>query len=309
MAGLDEIRAARATLAAGALAGDPEVLAALAAHGPVDALARLAGRDEPVDRRGTQRPGTGGEPVRGDATDMVRRAARAGARLVIPEDDEWPTTLPDLAATPAAEGRGGALCLWVRGDPPVRTALHHAVAVVGARAATPYGTQVAEQLGYDLAAAGWTVLSTGAYGIDGAGLRGALTGGGPVAAVLPAGVDRPYPSGNADLFDRIAGNGVLVSPWPPGTTPTRAQFAATSRLVAALARGTVLVEATLRSTSLHALDQALRLGRPAMVIPGPVTSTLSTGPHQALRARRQARLVRGAADVIAELAPPAEDTH
>jgi DNA processing protein len=120
---------------------------------------------------------------------------------------------------------------------------------------------------------------------------------------------RPAAAGHAGLFDQIAASGLLVSPWPPGTTPTRTQFAVTSRLVATLAAGTVLVEATTRSTSLRALDQALTLGRPAMVVPGPVTSALSAGPHQALRTYRQARLVRGAADVIAELVPPVEDTN
>jgi DNA processing protein len=308
MTALDEIRAARATLAGPALAGDLEVLAALAAHGPVDALGHLADRAEDGNRLGTLPAWTSGELVRGHAAAVARQAARAGARLVIPEDDEWPTTLPDLATAPAGHGRRGVLCLWVRGDPLLSTALQRAVAVVGARAATPYGTHVAEQLGYDLAGAGWTVVSTGAYGVEGAAARGALSGGGTVVAVLPAGVDRPYPSGHADLFDQIAARGLLVSPWPPGTAPTRTQVAVTSRLVATMAAGTVLVEATTRSTSLRALDQALTLGRPGMVVPGPVTSALSAGPLQALRTHRQVRLVRGAADVIAELVAPAEDT-
>jgi DNA processing protein len=90
-------------------------------------------------------------------------------------------------------------------------------------------------------------------------------------------VDRPYPAGNADLFDRIAGGGLLVSPWPPGTAPTRTRFAATARLVAAMTGGTVLVEASRRSGALGALQQAIDLGRPAMVVPGPVTSATSAG--------------------------------
>jgi DNA processing protein len=308
MTTLEEIRAARATLAGPALAGDLEVLAALATYAPVDALGHLADRAQDGDRHTHLPARTSGELVRGAAAAVARQAARAGARLVIPEDDEWPTTLPDLATAPAGQPRSGVLCLWVRGDPLVSTVLQRAVAVIGARAATPYGTHVAEQLGYDLATAGWTVVSTGAYGVEGAAARGALSGGGTVVAVPPAGVDRPYPSGHATLFDQIATRGLLVSPWPPGTTPTRTQFPVTSRLVATMAAGTVLVEATTRSTSLHALDQALTLGRPAMVVPGPVTSALSAGPLQALRTHRQIRLVRGTADVITEIVAPAEDT-
>jgi DNA processing protein len=305
MGALDEVRAARATLARLALSGNPDVLEVVATYGPVDALAQLADRDEPTDNLRTPLPGVTREQLHAHAAALAQQAARAGARVVIPEDDEWPTTLADLATPPTGHAPSGVLCLWVRGDQSLSTTLHRAVAVVGARAATAYGTHVAEQLGYDLADASWTVVSTGAYGVDGAALRGALAGGATVVAVLPAGVDRPYPSGNAGLFDRIASSGLLVSPWPPGSAPTRDRFTATARLVAALTRGTVLVEASTRSTALRVLDQAINLGRPAMVVPGPVTSALSAGAHQALRTHRQARLVRGAADVIAELTQPA----
>jgi len=161
---------------------------------------------------------------------------------------------------------------------------------------------VAAQLGTDLAGAGWAVVSTGALGIDTAALRGALAGGGAAVAVLAAGIDQPHPHANSDLFDQVIRDGVLLSPWPPGTTPLRARHTATAALVATLTAGTVLVEAAADSRALNIVHHAIWRDRPTMVVPGPVTSALSNGNHRALREHPQARLVRDAADVIAELA-------
>jgi len=203
-------------------------------------------------------------------------------------------------------GPGAVLCLWVRTETPdtVSDQVSRAVAVVGARAATSYGMHVAQQLGYDLAGAGWTVVSTGGYGVDTAVLRGALAGGGTTVVVSPAGIGRAHPHANTDLFGQVTRHGMLVSPWPPGSTPTLHRFAATAVLAATITAGTVLVEASIRSRALSTIRQAVRLGRPAMVVPGPVTSALSAGAHQALRDHPQARLVRGGTDVLAELATP-----
>jgi DNA processing protein len=164
---------------------------------------------------------------------------------------------------------------------------------------------VAKQLGHDLAAAGWTVAATSGYGVA-AALRGLLAAGGTAVAVLPAGIDRPYPAGNADLLDQVAAHGLLVSPWPPGIHPTRDRIAATGRLLITLTAGTVLVEAAKRSGALGVLAHAITLGRPAMVVPGPVTSAVSAGAHHALREHRRARLVRDAADVLADLTQAAD---
>ena len=103
-------------------------------------------------------------------------------------------------------------------------AFARSVAVVGARAATSYGEYAAREIGYGLAERGWTVVSGGAYGIDACAHRGALAGGGVTVAVLACGVDRAYPSGNANLFDRISEDGLLISEWPPGSDPFRHRF-------------------------------------------------------------------------------------
>jgi DNA processing protein len=293
---VDDVRTARVALARLALSGEPGLDRLVAEHGPVAALAQVRGHNRP-----------GQCDIGSQRCHAAREAAHADVRVVIPEDEQWPAALADHPGTPTAHPSGVPLCLWVRGGPALSAAVERMVAAIGSRAATEYGLYVAGQLGHDLAAAGWTVAATSGYGVAAAALRGALAAGGTAVAVLPAGIDRPYPSGNAHLLDQVAAHGLLVSPWPPGTRPTRDRIAATGRLLATLAAGTVLVEAAPRSGALGVLAHAITLGRPAMVVPGPVTSAVSAGAHQALREHRQARLVRDAADVLADLTQAAAE--
>ncbi len=306
---LDDLRQARASLAWLYEPGDQALREVVTSRGPLDAFDELAyGRDQhrPTGLRAELRH-LPTERLWGAATVGVDGAQRDGARIVIPEDPDWPTGLADLAvgrpdgaADRPADGPA-ALCLWVRGDLPVAATLARSVTVTGSRAATNYGQYVATDLGRDLATHGWTVVASGGYGIDTAAHRGALAVEGATVAVLPAGLDRPYPTGNQTLFDTIASEGLLVSMWPPGTHPRRDRIAANRRLLAALSRGTILVEASLRSGALTTLREALALGRTAMVVPGPVTSAMSAGGHQALRDDPRIRLVTGLADVLTEL--------
>ncbi|MFG3601907.1 DNA-processing protein DprA [Micromonospora chersina] len=257
--------------------------------------------------------------ARAVAEQALARTERLGARVVTPDDEEWPARVADLrglrlsgAARRVDLETAPPLCFWVRGAWPLGEALARSVAVVGARAATPYGTHVATELGYGLAERDWTVVSGGAFGIDSAAHRGALTAGGLTVAVLACGLDRPYPMGNAALFDRIAETGLLVSEWMPGAEPLRPRFLIRNRVIAAATLGTVLVEASARSGATQTLNRAAGVGRPAMVVPGPVTSAMSVGAHEALREHDRARLVTGTAHVLEEvgrigydLAPPA----
>nr|QLJ99840.1 DNA-processing protein DprA [Micromonospora carbonacea] len=257
--------------------------------------------------------------ARAVAADALARTERLGARLVTPADGEWPATVEHLRrlVLPGATRRvdvetAPPLCFWVRGAWPLGEALERAVSVVGARAATPYGTHVATELGYGLADRDWTVVSGGAFGIDAAAHRGALNAGGLTVAVLACGIDRPYPMGNAALFDRIAETGLLVSEWMPGAEPFRPRFLVRNRVIAAATRGTVLVEASARSGATQTVNRALAAGRRAMVVPGPVTSAMSVGAHELLREQPSVRLVTGVAHVLeevgrigADLAPPA----
>ncbi|MFE7900068.1 DNA-processing protein DprA [Streptomyces sp. NPDC057424] len=230
----------------------------------------------------------------------LEAARDAGVRFVSPGDAEWPRQLDDL-------GDARPLGLWVRGRPSLRMWALKSVAVVGARACTEYGAHMAATLAAGLAEQGWVVVSGGAYGVDGAAHRGALGAGGATVAVLACGVDRPYPRGHTRLIGRIAEQGLVIGELPPGDHPTPSRFILRNRVIAALTRGTVVVEAAHRSGSLVTARAAQRLGRHTMGVPGPATSGLSAGVHDLLRG--EATLVTDVADVvelvgaIGELAP------
>ncbi|WP_030896652.1 MULTISPECIES: DNA-processing protein DprA [unclassified Streptomyces] len=216
-------------------------------------------------------------------------ARHAGVRFVCPGSVEWPGQLDDL-------GDARPLGLWVRGPASLRMWALRSVAVVGARACTEYGAHMAATLAAGLAEQGWVVVSGGAYGIDGAAHRGALGAGGATVAVLACGVDRPYPRGHTQLITRIADQGLVIGELPPGEHPTPSRFILRNRVIAALTRGTVVVEAAHRSGSLVTARAAQRLGRHTMGVPGPATSGLSAGVHALLRG--EAALVTDVADVI-----------
>jgi DNA processing protein len=146
------------------------------------------------------------------------------------------------------------------------------------------------------------VVSGAAFGIDQAAHRGALAVKGPTVAVLACGVDRPYPAAHRMLLDYIADTGLVVSELPLGAAPTRVRFLARNRLIAALTRGTVVVEAALRSGALNTANWAERLNRVLMGVPGPVTSAPSEGVHELIRTRGASLVTRGE-DVLELVAP------
>ncbi|WP_229053729.1 DNA-processing protein DprA [Aeromicrobium sp. Leaf350] len=242
-------------------------------------------------------PGEWRERLRSSPPDRVLAAgADSGACWVVPGRSAWPVALDDLDAVddPGLAPWG----LWVRGEG--RPELTRAVSVVGARACTTYGAEVASDLGADLADRGWTVVSGAAFGIDGCAHRGALGVSGRTVAVLACGVDVAYPRAHTNLLDRIAEVGWIVSEHPPGTEPLRHRFLTRNRIIAALGAGTVVVEAAARSGSLNTLRWADRLGRASMAVPGPVLSQQSSGTHLAVR-RGEAVLVTSSDDVAEEL--------
>ena len=236
----------------------------------------------------------------------LARAADVGVRFVCPGDAEWPERLSDLDGAGTVNGRGGApLGLWLKGPLSLAEASRRAAAVVGSRSATTYGAGVAGQVSADLAGAGLTVVSGAAYGIDVAAHRGALAARGPTVAVLACGADRVYPAGNQNVIDYIARTGLVVSELPPGCAPTKLRFLSRNRIIAALAQGTVVVEAAARSGALNTANWANRLGRVVMGVPGPVTSAPSEGVHELLRTGEAQLVTRGAH--VLELVSPAGD--
>ncbi len=157
------------------------------------------------------------------------------------------------------------------------------MAIVGTRSCSPYGAQVARRLGRELAAAGATVVSGLARGVDAEAHRGALEAGGPTVAVLGCGIDRDYPRAHSSLASRIAEVGLLISEYEPGIEPAPWRFPARNRIIAGLAGATVIVEARERSGALITADFALEDGREVFAVPGEITSALSRGTNELLR--------------------------
>lgn len=279
------------------------------AYGPVEALDRLAAGHEsgPLAEAAALR--LHGRPTAELADRLRERADRLGVRVITPESGEWPARLADLRHIsvdgPHTIDRDTypPQCVWLRGPHRLDDAVERSVAMVGARANTVYGTHAATELGYGLADRGWTVVSGGAYGIDAVAHRAALAAGGLTVAVLACGVDRPYPLSNTALFDQIAEEGLLISEWPPGTAPFKVRFLVRNRVIAALSRGTVLVEAAARSGARQTLRRARQLSRAAMAVPGPVTSEMSVGCHEELRREphEPVRLVSTVEQVLEEV--------
>lgn len=216
----------------------------------------------------------------------VDTGTRYGARLLIPEDDQWPTTT----------ALSGTVGLWVRGQADLAVLSGLSVTVTGARAATSYGTHAAAELAGELAARGSAVVAGAGFGIDAAAHRGALAGRGTTVAVLPCGIDRAHPVAHENLLERIAQTGLLVSAAPPRATTSRSSVLARNRLQAALSAATVVVEAGARSGALHTAHLARGFGRAVMAVPGPISSAASAGPHQLIR--QGATLVTSGADVL-----------
>jgi len=220
---------------------------------------------------------------------------RSGLRLVCPDEPEWPTQLDDL-------GDARPIVLWVRGRADLRFACLRSVSIVGSRAATAYGSVVGTEIAADVAARAVSVISGGAYGIDACAHRGALAAGGSTIAVLASGLCFGYPKGHFELFATISQTGLTVSESPPDHVPNRPGFLVRNRLIAALSRGTVVVEAAMRSGALNTARHASDLNRLVMAVPGPVTSAQSAGCHQLIR-DGGAVCVTGAADVIELITP------
>ncbi|WP_421082992.1 DNA-processing protein DprA [Rothia nasimurium] len=203
------------------------------------------------------------------------------AWLVVPEDPDWPAALNDLAEkTPVA--------LWGRGDRRKLATLAYpqCVAVVGSRDMTAYGKAVTGQLAGDLARAGTTVISGGAFGIDATAHTAALALGTapiPTLAFMAGGLDRLYPKSNEPLLRQVIDQGLVLSEVPLGQNPTRYRFLDRNRMIAAIAHSTVVVEARWRSGALNTAHYALEMGRTLYAVPGPIFSPSSEGCHRLIR--------------------------
>lgn len=222
-------------------------------------------------------------------------AERAGLAAVCRHDERFPERL--------RAGRDAPWILHIAGEVErVKWLGEPAATIVGARRPTAYGREVARDLAFEVAATGTPVVSGMALGVDAAAHRGALEARGPTVAVLAGGADLPSPRTNKRLYEEIRRRGLVVSEMPPGFEPRRWSFPARNRIMAALGRLTVVVEATLRSGSLITAEFARQLGQDVGAVPGPVTSRLSAGANALIA--DGALVVRDGRDVLEELFGP-----
>jgi DNA processing protein len=223
------------------------------------------------------------------AADAVRRAASASIAAIPWSDPSYPIPLTTIPDPPPV--------LWTRGAAAALST--PAVAIVGSRAASPYGLAVAEQLAGDLAASGLTIVSGLARGVDSAAHRGALAAGGVTVAVLGSGVDVVYPREHAALARDIDVRGAVVSELVPGTRPQQWFFPLRNRIISGLSRAVVVIEASEKSGSLITARTALEQGRDVLAVPGNVLTGRNRGAHALLR--DGAKIVESADDILEEL--------
>ena len=272
-----------------------EIAALVGEVGPVEASYRVAGGDVSpalAERTAARRD------IHAAAADL-ELLERRGGRLITPDDDEWPVlafaAFGGSAVRDKPQGRP-PLVLWAVGPARLDEVAERAAAIVGTRAASGYGEHVAADLAAGLAEREVAVVSGGAYGIDGAAHRAALSVEGQTVAVLAGGIDVFYPAGHSSLLHRISSSGLLLTEYPPGVRPARHRFLTRNRLVAALGTATVVVEAGVRSGAANTAAWARALGRVVCAVPGPVTSSSSMGCHILLR--NGAELVTRAEEVV-----------
>jgi DNA processing protein len=226
--------------------------------------------------------------------DALTQITKAGAFILTPEDVDWPISINDLAAPPIA--------LLIKGQREYLPNLVNSISIVGTRNPTQYGVRIAGDFGVGVADHEWAVVSGGAIGIDAAVHKGCLVGEGVTVAVLGGGFNKNYPAVHEKLFAEISESGLLISEVMPDVPAIPHRFLTRNRLIAALSKATVVVEAAFRSGSLRTARDAAEIFRPVMAVPGPINSPTSEGCHR-LIAERVAELVSSISEVM-ELVKP-----
>jgi DNA processing protein len=226
------------------------------------------------------------------AEEQLARAARRGVNALVLGSPEYPPLLAAIPDPPPV--------LWVRGRADALP--RFAVAIVGSRAATSHGLEMAARLSGDLARNGAVIVSGLARGIDSAAHAAALAAGGRTVGVLGCGIDRVYPLEHCDLAANMAHDGAVVSEFPSGVPPLPHHFPLRNRIISGLTRAVVVVEAGEKSGALITAGTALEQGRDVLVVPGAATGGRNRGGH--LLIRDGARLVETAAEILQELGAP-----
>lgn len=232
--------------------------------------------------------------IQSQVKDLEVEISKAGGVFITPEDNDWPISIADLATPPIG--------LVIAGDRSVLLKLDKSISIVGSRQPTNYGLQLSYSLASQASLAQLVVVSGGAYGIDTASHQGALSVGGISIAVLAGGINRLYPLENQKLFKDITKSGLLISEVMPNIESKPYRFLIRNRLIAALSRSTVVVEAKFISGSIRTARDAAEIFRPVFAIPGPVTSPLSEGCHR-LIAERVADIATSLDEILEVITP------
>ena len=212
-----------------------------------------------------------------DLSNLKKEIIDSGCIWLTPEDEDWPSGVNDLLSPPIG--------LVIKGNRQVLNDLDKSISIVGSRKPTSYGDQIAKSLAIGAVKQDLIVVSGGAYGIDTASHIGALAGGGKTICVLAGGVNHLYPPENKKLFNQITASGLLISEVMPNVNSKPHRFLIRNRLIAALSRATVVVEAEFVSGSIRTARDAAEIFRPVFAIPGEVTSSLSAGCHRLIAER------------------------
>jgi DNA processing protein len=223
-----------------------------------------------------------------DLAGELKRISDFGCHVSISSDEHYPALLREIYDPP--------LVLYVKGALTAKD--KNAVAMVGSRQTTHYGIETARKLAYQLAYVGVTVVSGGARGIDTAAHQGALSAKGRTIAVLGTGINLIFPTENAELFERIASNGAVITQFPFNRSADKQSFPIRNRIVAGMTLGTVVVEANATSGALITANMAVEAGRQIFAVPGRIDSPRSKGCHDLIK--KGAKLCEGVEDILSE---------
>ena len=257
--------------------------AEISAHGPLKVLESILSASYPAEK--TKAIATSIRVA--DVGQILYEIEKAGAQFLTPEHEHWPIGVNQLVNPPIG--------LIVKGDSTCL--ITDSLAIVGSRKPTNYGANVASEFARGFSDLGWTIISGGAYGIDSYAHRATLQANGRTIAVLATGIEVAYPKSNQKLFNEMSAHGALISELMPYESAMPSRFLVRNRLIASIAKATLVVEAAYKSGSLRTAHDAAELLRPVMAIPGPINSAMSQGCHR-LISERAAELITSVADAV-----------
>jgi DNA processing protein len=257
--------------------------AEISAYGPLKVLESILSASYPAEK--TKAIATSIRVA--EVGQILYEIEKAGAQFLTPEHEHWPVGVNQLVNPPIG--------LVVKGDSTCL--ITDSLAIVGSRKPTNYGANVASEFARGFSDLGWTIISGGAYGIDSYAHRATLQANGATIAVLATGIEVAYPKSNQKLFNEMSAHGALISELMPYESAMPSRFLVRNRLIASIAKATLVVEAAYKSGSLRTAHDAAELLRPVMAIPGPINSAMSQGCHR-LISERAAELITSVADAV-----------